>query len=71
MLCLSSSRPRLSRKTSLPWRSPSNIESRTFDMTAKSPTALPSERESGFGRFRYRSCARGAGLSHAAIAGET
>jgi hypothetical protein len=37
MLWFSWSRPRLSRKTSLPWRSPSIIESRAFDIMAKGP----------------------------------
>jgi hypothetical protein len=35
MLCLSSSRPRLSSKTSLPWRSPSIIETRILDIVLK------------------------------------
>jgi hypothetical protein len=35
MLWFSWSKPRLSRKTNLPWRSPSVIESRIFDIAAK------------------------------------
>jgi hypothetical protein len=35
MVWFSSSSPRLSKKTSLPWRSPSIIESRTFDIAGE------------------------------------